>query len=112
MKVNTCVQGRRTAQHEVCETADESFAGPSAVVLQQHFRKMMPENYQPQVPSAPCALRQSAMVRASRTVIDLGAEGDFRRFEGVVLGEGNIQEEDSSRVPAPGHHFQNVNAHQ
>ena len=111
-KINTCGQRRRTAQYKVCETADKSFAGPSAVVLQQHSRQMMPENDQAQVPSASCALRQSAMVRASRTVIDLGAEGNFRRFEGVVLGEGNIQEEDSSRVPAPGHHFQNFNAHQ
>ena len=35
----------------------------------------------------------------AHTVVDLGAEGNFWRFEGVILREGNIQEEDTASVP-------------
>lgn len=52
-----------------------------------------------------CCKGKKTAGHTSRTVIDLSTEGDFRRLEGVVLGEGNIQEEDSSRVPTAQHHF-------
>jgi len=31
-------------------------------------------------------------------VIDFGAEGDFRRLEGIIRCEGDVQKKDSSRV--------------
>jgi len=37
-------------------------------------------------------------IGAGSTVIDFGAEGDFRRLEGIIRCEGDVQKKDSSRV--------------